>query len=204
VPRWTIAQALAALAMELDPELYRALAADGVDRRRFFAEPPSMLGWSPETAAFRLFERKRRLRVELVRRLQEHTWRLFWLSDDPSQDARPFVDDHLAELTPQSLDPEKSVVILGGRHYRVRIEITEQPAVAAPPKKPGRPPRLDVRERMRADLKEQPNGEWRLIDERGRPIAQEHWQKRYNAAASTCAKALVELMTEIRKSADRN
>jgi hypothetical protein len=200
--RWTLAQALVALAWELDPELCRALAAVGEDIHRIFVEPPSMFDWSPLALdVLRLEECKQRLVAELLSRVLAGTLKLIRLPNKPGQD-----EDQLTDLVPENLDIPKSEVILGGQHYRVRVEkiSASNAAVAAPPKKPGRPPRLDVRERMHADLKQQPNGEWKLIDESGRRIAQKHWQERYGAARTTCAKALAELMSEIRKSTDCN
>jgi len=112
--RWTIAQALVALAREVDPELCRALAAAGEDLQRNIAGP-SMLDWLP---SWRLVERRRALLVELVGRLQapRHpcTWRLIWLPDDPTQGAEPFTDDQIAELVLGSFDIEQSDVISAG------------------------------------------------------------------------------------------
>jgi hypothetical protein len=146
------------------------------------------------------------LLTELLRRLQAGTWRLIWLH--PTRGALPFPEDLLAELTIDSFNTARSEVIFGGWRYHVRVEeISASNAVAAatPKKKPGRPPRWpDVRERMRPDLKQQPDGEWKLIDEKGHLIPRKNWQERYNAVPSTCDKALAELMSEIWKSTGAN
>lgn len=130
MPRWALAQALAALAMELDPELVRALANAGEDLQRIFV--PSMFDWSPLADALRLSERKQKLLAELLRRVQAGTWRLVWLPDDPSQDAEALAEDRLADLVPENLDIEKSEVILGEQHYRARVELPQGQRHARP------------------------------------------------------------------------
>jgi hypothetical protein len=223
----TLAQMLVALAPERAPEMCRLVAAAGMDLQRViegsrYRVTPGV-SWTagdPRISkhALRVFidslrsaeldeqrwwaeldEHLRRLRVELLRRLQSHAWPLTWLHPEG---VRPFPKSLLGELTPEMLDPKTSEVIFGGTHYLVRVEIAERPA---PRKKPGRPPKwLAVMERMRPDLKQQTDGEWKLVDENGRPIMQINLDRRYNASRTTCVKALAGLMTEIRKSADRN
>jgi hypothetical protein len=136
--RWTILQALVALALEIDPEMCRLVAAAGLDLQLLIEGPKWnwLSYWSPTFDSLRsvgLDERLRRLGVELLRRVQSHEWVLILLPDD-NQPARPLHDDQLAALTIDSFDikrarfddPEKSDVILGDGHYRARVEITER------------------------------------------------------------------------------
>jgi hypothetical protein len=127
--RVTIAQALEALAPEIDPEMCQVVAAArGVDLGWFVAGVgTSLVDWSPTFDRLRLIglnERRRSLKVELLRRVRTPGtgWRLIWLPDSP-QDAEPFPDGQVAELVPENLDPEESEVILGRGRYRVRVEV---------------------------------------------------------------------------------
>lgn len=115
--RWTLAQALAALAMELDPERCRALAAAGEDVQRSIAVS-SMLDWVPQ---WRLVEWREELLAELLRRVQARSWKLIRLPNEPGQ-----VEDELTDLEPDDLDIPKSEVILGGQRYRVRVEVRDR------------------------------------------------------------------------------
>lgn len=123
--RWTVGQALAALALELDPELVRALTGAGEDPQWHITSSRSMLDWVP---AWRLVERRQRFLGELLRRVQAGAWRLIVLPDDLSR-TRPFPSEHLAELAPEDFDPERSEVIVGPIRYRVRIEMGQSASV---------------------------------------------------------------------------
>jgi hypothetical protein len=79
-----------------------------------------MFDWSPLADALRLGEFKLRLLAELLSRLRAGTWRLIWLH--PTQGAKPFLADLLAELTLDNFDIKKSELILGGWRYHVRVE----------------------------------------------------------------------------------
>jgi hypothetical protein len=131
--RWTILQALVALAQEIDPEMCRLVAAAGLDLQLLIEGPKwNWLSYlSPTFDSLRsvgLDERLRRLWVELLRRVQSHEWVPILLSDD-NQPAVPLNNDEFAALTIDSFDvkrarpddPEKSDLKLGER-YRVRIE----------------------------------------------------------------------------------
>jgi hypothetical protein len=137
--RWTIGRALVALAPEIDPELWHAVAAaEDVDPQLFIEGSYPLVDWSPTFDSLRplgLDERRRRLRVALLDRVRPGgIWRLLWLPDKPRGKAVPFDNDQLAELVPDSFDikranfddPEKSDVILGGRRYRVRVEVRDR------------------------------------------------------------------------------
>ena len=141
----------------LGPERCRALASAGEDVQRIFV--PSMFDWSPLADALRLGEFKLRLLAELLSRLRAGTWRLIWLH--PTQGAKPFLADLLAELTLDSFDIKKSELILGGWRYHVRVEQIDpdhdQPAPSGDDKpKPKRHRARDPRDRvikaMLADL----------------------------------------------------
>jgi len=115
--------------------------------------------WSPLADALRLGEFKLRLLAELLSRLRAGTWRLIWLH--PTQGAKPFLADLLAELTLDSFDIKKSELILGGWRYHVRVEQIDpdhdQPAPSGDDKpKPKRHRARDPRDRvikaMLADL----------------------------------------------------
>jgi hypothetical protein len=124
---------------------------------------------------------------------------------------------------------ERSYVILGGQHFRAWVEtepstrpvsdrgqsarvilapLEETSAskadVAAAPRKPGRPPRFDAKERMRRDLKRMPDGSRGLFDEKSNPIGHKQFKNRYGAARNTCAKYLRELLSESQKPDDHN
>jgi hypothetical protein len=125
--RWTIGRALVGLAPEIDPELWRVVAAaEGVDPQLFIEGSYSFVDWSWTFDNLRplgLDERRRRLRAELLDRVRPGgIWRLICLPDEPAGHAVPFSNDQLAELVPESFDitrtnfddSEKSDVILGG------------------------------------------------------------------------------------------
>ena len=199
---------MALLAPTVDPNLCAVVAgASDIDLQLFVEGSYAHVDWRPQLDSLRgigLDERRRRLRIELLRRVlaPNSGWRLVWLPDDPTQPPVPFNTEQLGELTPENFlvtrahfdDPEISGIRLGGQVHRARIE--EVPAETK--KDRGHPPRLDVKERMRVDLKQQSDGTWKLVDENGRVIAQKNWSERYRAAPATCAKYLAELVSEIK------
>jgi hypothetical protein len=178
--RWTIAEALMVVASELDPEWVRALAAAGEDPQWHIASNCSMLDWLP---SWRLVELRRRFLAELVRRLQTGRWRLIWLSnDDPTKEA-PFTKGQVAALTIDSFDAETSVVVLGNRRHRVRVETTEQT------ERQGRTDKTDaVEQAMRNDIA---IGKLSLVDLARKPpdpdrYTQDYLATRYGASRKTC------------------
>jgi hypothetical protein len=178
--RRTIAETLMALAEELDPEWVRALRAAGEDPQWHIASSCSMLDWVP---AWRLVECRQRFLGELLRRLQEGRWRLIWLSDDNPTKEAPFPKGQIAALTVGSFDAETSVVVLGNRRHRVRVEITEQTERQGP---------TDTTDRVeRAMRKDIADGKLSLVDLARNPpdplrYTQDYLATRYGASRKTC------------------